>query len=508
MFLRNKKRGLISLVTILLLSVVLSACGGKNNNEIAQTGASNSPLPKATDEAMEDKLKPYELVLYFFGDPQKDTELIEQKVNEYIQPKINASVKINFVPWGEADQKIPVFLASGQKIDVLFAQAGHMVPLATKGALNPVNDLLEKHGQDVLKSMYSKFLDLTKVNGQNYGIQNPKEIASQWVLRFNEPLLQKYEIDASSVTSIASAASVLKQFKEKDPTIYPIEPTRQAAWYVPFDYVMNENVPFGMVYEPVASDGKIVSLWETPEAQQALETMREYYKAGYIRPDVATYNRPESEEQAGNWLTGISGGIPTAEVIWSNRAGFDVSYKPVEKPIVTTNAVMGSMLTIPMTSEDPERAMMFINMLHGDVYLHNLFVYGIEGVHYEKVSDNVVRDLPARKERWNTGWFQFGNGFITYLTEADPADKWEQFKKFNDEAQVSPLVGFMFDPTPVQAEIAAIQNVSAEVRLPLITGSVEPEQFLPKVNEKLKAAGSDKVIAEMQNQYDAWKATQ
>ncbi|KUP22545.1 hypothetical protein AWJ19_31690 [Paenibacillus sp. DMB5] len=453
-------------------------------------------------------MNPYELVLYFFGDPQKDTELIEQKVNEYIKPKINATVKINFVPWAEAEQKVPVFLASGQKIDVLFAQAKHMVPLATKGALHPVNELLEKYGQDALKSMYSKFLDLSKVKGQNYGVQNPKEIASQWVLRFNEPLLKQYGIDASGVNSIASAEPVLKQVKEKDSTIYPIEPTQQSLWYVPFDYVMDENIPFGMVYEPMATDGKIISMWETPEAKQVLETVHSYYKAGYIRPDIATYARPENEEQAGKWVTGIAGGIPTAEVIWSNRAGFDVSYNPVEKPIVTTNSVMGAMLTIPKTSEDPERAMMFINMLHSDVFLHNLFVYGIEGVHYEKVSENVVKDLPARKERWNTGWFQFGNGFLNYLTEADPADKWEQFKKFNDEAQVSPLVGFVFDPAPVQAEIAAIQNVTAEVRMPLITGSIDPEQFLPKVNEKLKAAGSEKVIAEMQKQYDAWKATQ
>ncbi|MFX3631529.1 MAG: ABC transporter substrate-binding protein [Candidatus Pristimantibacillus sp.] len=508
MFLRNKKRGLVLTAAIMLLTVVLSACGSGNNNEKTQPNDSSSPSPAATDNAPDSSLKPYELVLYFFGDPQKDTELIEQEVNKYIQPKINATVKINFVPWAESEQKVPVFLASGQKIDVLFAQAKHMIPLASKGALTPVNDLLEQHGQDALKSMYSKFLDLSKVNGKNYGVQNPKEIASQWVLRFNESLLKQHGIDVSGVTSVADAEPILKQLKEKDASIYPIEPTKQSAWYVPFDYVMNENIPFGMVYEPVATDGKIVSLWETPEAKKALETVRAYYKSGYIRPDVATYNRPENEEQAGKWLTGISGGIPTAEVIWTNRAGFDVSYKPVEKPIVTTNSVMGAMLTIPTTSSDPERAMMFINMLHADVYLHNLFVYGIEGVHYEKVSDNVVKDLPARKERWNTGWFQFGNGFLNYLTEADPADKWEQFKKFNDEAQVSPLVGFVFDPAPVQNEIAAIQNVTAEVMLPLITGSVDPEQFLPKVINKLKASGSDKVIAEMQKQYDAWKATQ
>jgi len=512
---KSKKRGLgFATALLLLMTAVLSACGG-NDKETARPSASPSESatapasPSASGQNSEQSgLEAYELALYFFGDPQKDTEQIEQEVNKYIQPKINATVKINFIPWGEAEQKVPVLLASGQKIDVLFTQAKHMIPLASKGALTPVNDLLEQHGQDALKSMYGKFLDVSKVGGKNYAVQNPKEIASEWVLRFNMPLAKQHGIDVSGINSIESAEPILKQLKEKDPTIYPIEPTQQALWYVPFDYAMNESIPFGMVYDPIATDGKIVNMWETPEAKKQLDLVRKYYKAGYIRPDVATYKRPENEEQAGKWLTGISGGIPTAEVIWTNRAGFEVNYNPVEKPIATTSSIMGSMLTIPTTSKDSARAMMFINLLHSDVFLHNLFVYGIEGVHYEKVSDNVVRDLPARKERWNTGWFQFGNGFLTYLTEADPVDKWDQFKKFNDEAQVSPLVGFVFDPTPVQAEVAAVQNVSAEIKNPLITGSVDPEQFLPKAIAKFKSAGSDKIVAEMQKQYDAWKASQ
>ncbi|MFD2329603.1 ABC transporter substrate-binding protein [Cohnella sp. GCM10020058] len=520
MFYARQKKGIgYTLALSLVLTGALSACGNGNGDDktsspsgSASGTAAASPSQTATASGgaapSESALDPYELTLYFFGDPQKDTELIEKEVDKYIGPKINATVKINFIPWAEAEQKVPVLLASGQKIDVLFTQAKHMIPLASKGALTPVNDLLEKYGQDALGSMYGKFLDLSKVGGKNYAVQNPKEIASEWVLRFNKPLADKNGIDLSGVKSIADAEPVLKQLKEKDPTIYPIEPSQQALWYVPFDYVMNENIPFGMIYDPAATDGKIVNMWETSQAKQALATVRAYYKAGYVRPDAATYKRPDNEEQAGKWLTGIAGGIPTADVIWSNRAGFDVTYAPIEKPIVTTSSVMGSMLTIPTTSKNPERAMMFINLLHADKYLHNLFVYGIEGVHYEKVSDNVVKDLPARKERWNTGWFQFGNGFLTYLTEADPADKWDQFKAFNEQAQVSPLVGFVFDPTPVQAEIANIQNVTAAIKLPLITGSVDPDKFLPSAIEKLKDAGSDKVIAEMQKQYDAWKAAQ
>ena len=39
----------------------------------------------------------------------------------------------------------------------------------------------------------------------------------------------------------------------------------------------------------------------------------------------------------------------------------------------------------------------------------------------------------------------------------------------------------------------------------LYTGSVDPEEYLPKLQEKLEATGIDKVIDEMQRQIDEWK---
>lgn len=95
---------------------------------------------------------------------------------------------------------------------------------------------------------------------------------------------------------------------------------------------------------------------------------------------------------------------------------------------------------------------------------------------------------------------------INYLNEGDPENKWEEFKKFNDAGINAPLLGFNFDTSKVTNEIAAVQNVKEEFWAPLMTGSVDSEEYLTKANEKLKAAGLDKIIAEAQSQIDAWKA--
>jgi len=55
-------------------------------------------------------------------------------------------------------------------------------------------------------------------------------------------------------------------------------------------------------------------------------------------------------------------------------------------------------------------------------------------------------------------------------------------------------------------EIAALDNVWAEFEPGLETGSSDPAVYLPQAEAKAKAAGIDRVIAEMQKQYDAWRA--
>ena len=117
-----------------------------------------------------------------------------------------------------------------------------------------------------------------------------------------------------------------------------------------------------------------------------------------------------------------------------------------------------------------------------------------------------MENLPESKN-YDMPTFALGNVMLTYLNPEDPENKWEEFKKFNESGQPAPLLGFNFDPTKVSTELAAVNNVKEEFWAPLMTGTVNPEEFLPKANEKLKAAGLDKIIAEAQSQIDDWKAS-
>jgi len=101
-----------------------------------------------------------------------------------------------------------------------------------------------------------------------------------------------------------------------------------------------------------------------------------------------------------------------------------------------------------------------------------------------------------------------GNNYILDLYKGDPKDKWDKFVEFNDSAVRGPSLGFKFTSDPVRSELAAITNITKEFYPAIATGSVDPEKYLPKFNKKLKEAGVDKVLTEIQKQFDEWKSTQ
>ncbi|WP_312855529.1 DUF3502 domain-containing protein [Litoribacterium kuwaitense] len=152
--------------------------------------------------------------------------------------------------------------------------------------------------------------------------------------------------------------------------------------------------------------------------------------------------------------------------------------------------------------------MEFLNLVNTDKYLRNLIDSGIEGTHYEKIDENTIKDLPRQTDSYDMATFSLGNTFLTYLKENEPADKWEQFEKFNAEATNAPLLGFHFDDSNVKTELAAVKNVKEEFMSALYTGSVDPEEFVPEAVEKMNKAGLDVVIEEAQKQLDEWLANQ
>ncbi len=262
----------------------------------------------------------------------------------------------------------------------------------------------------------------------------------------------------------------------------------------------------------------VKNVFETEKMKSTLDTMRKYYTAGYINKDAAT----ASDDKSIKRFVAKGDGQPYADLVWGKDLGYEVVATPIMDTYVTNISARGALTAVNDQTKHPEKAVELLNLINTDEYLRNLLNYGIEGEHWDKVGvtaeeareaegkpyvyENKIKLNEETRKNYSVSYWVRGGLFNTYVLENEPLDKWATFKEFNDSSVEASSFGFDFDLNPVSTEVAGFGNVMDEFGKSLFTGSVDPEEYLPKLQEKLKATGIDKVIEEMQKQIDEWKA--
>jgi len=508
----NKKSFAIA-AFVLSFGVVAAGCGG---NEKPSSPESSSPIssPSATSTAVENedngssKLEPYKITMVYPGDAPQDLKEVQAAMSEYLTEKINATIELKPIDWGSWLEKTNLMFASKEKLDIVVSSAtlGYYSNVA-KGAYLPLDELIAKHGPDIQGVLGDEILSGMRVKGQIYGTPTNKEFASANGFLFNKALVDKYNIDLNAINSLEDLEPVLRMIKEKEPGITPLfEGNNRFLGSL----VLNGQYDgLGDGYGVLNRDSDaltVIDKTEAPEYMEVAKIAHRWYKDGLVNKDAATV-KDWGLMQAGKAFAVMQELKPGKDAEMSMAWGFPVVQKQLDVPYTTTVTVAGIMLAISKTSDDPERAMMFLNLLYNDKTLINMLDYGIENKHYVKKSEPTI-DYPEGVDSKTVGYrnesWMFGNQMNTYLFPNEDPNKWNAFTAFNGEAEKSIALGFAWDSEPVKNEVAALTNVSKQFEDAIISGSVDPETYIPKYREALKAAGLDKVIAEKQKQLDAW----
>ena len=173
------------------------------------------------------------------------------------------------------------------------------------------------------------------------------------------------------------------------------------------------------------------------------------------------------------------------------------------KAFLTTPGIIATMLACSSTSANPVKVVEYFQQLNTEA-VYMLFHYGIKGKHYDITTDGYLDQFKNTNYMRGVAW-SCGSAFLPPPLIGQPKDVWVQTKDLNENSIESPLLGFAFDPTPVQGEIGQVISVSDEYVASLLQGKRPVTEYQDYLN-KLKAAGSDKIMAELQKQIDAWKA--
>ena len=507
---RKSTKTLTIILTLLILSsLLISGCKGEDKKG-TETNGTNSSEMNSNSQFLYPNLEPVKLKWYYMSLHQTDEQMVFEELNKIIKSKLNATVDFMPMELAEYEDKMKLILSSGEPFDLCFTSWWGGVKYydaIQRGSFLKLDELVEKYGQTAKKTVPEKIWNAARYkDGNLYGIVNYQISVYTKGLWVRKDLAEKYkdEFDVTKIKKYTEIEPFFKLIKEKEPGYTPCLMTRK-GWYDQMSFTLGLLPVYSVAGISLEDPKKIIFGDKRPEFREYLETVRRWYLNGYIRKDVISIKDEEPEIKSAKYVAGIASNIkPGGASDWAIKNGYEVVEIPLGRSIIDTNSCIATLTAISKTSQNPERAMMLIDLFYSDKKLYNTIAFGIEGIHYKKVSE--TRMEPLAKDRYYPGnpQWQFGTQFNAYLNPDQADNVWEETKRLNETAAESPVNGFVVDTKPIRREAILISAAAAEFESIKGTGTVDPDEVLTKYLEKLDRAGADKVIEEVQKQYDEW----
>ena len=499
-----KKRILAAMLTLSMV-VSMTACG---NSEAG--GSKDSAKNNGNGD------EPYTVTMVLNGSTQPDEERIEQKINEILEPELNANLDIVVLPWASASQQLQLMLSGDEKIDVFYTQATNAVQYMNAGQIVDMSELIDKYGTNI-KQIYGE--DIAKINqieGFVYGVPNQIERGSIPAIFMRKDLVEKYNIDTSQIKEPKDLESVFETVKAGEPDmtmLYSINDGDTPVTRLFRGDNLSDNNYLGVLMDQTNST-KLENFFATDWFKDTTTMLYNWYQKGYISQDAGTNTENwRTVCKAGNLFSLFFAYHPGTPVEFESSTGYDFEIVPFyNEPIINSSSYNGVTFSIAQNSENPEKTMEVLDYIYGSSEIMNLLNWGEQDKDYViEDADNGIINFPEGITSDNAGYnlnlgWELPNQFIAYKWTGSDPQLWEKMEEFNSSAKSSKAVGFLFDSSNYSSEIAALSNIVKQYSGALYSGSGDPDELIPELLEALDDAGINEVIQAKQEQLDAFLA--
>lgn len=499
-----KKRILAAMLTLYMV-VSMTACG---NSEAG--GSKDSAKNNGNGD------EPYTVTMVLNGSTQPDEERIEQKINEILEPELNANLDIVVLPWASASQQLQLMLSGDEKIDVFYTQATNAVQYMNAGQIVDMSELIDKYGTNI-KQIYGE--DIAKINqveGFVYGVPNQIERGSIPAIFMRKDLVEKYNIDTTQIKEPKDLESVFETVKAGEPDMTMLYSSSESD--APLTRLFRGDTLSDSNYLGVLMDQtnstKLENFFATDWFKDTTTMLHNWYQKGYISQDAGTNTENwRTVCKAGNLFSLFFSYHPGTPVEFESSTGYDFEIVPFyNEPIINSSSYNGVTFSIAQNSENPEKTMEVLDYIYGSSEIMNLLNWGEQDKDYViEDADNGIINFPEGITSDNAGYnlnlgWELPNQFIAYKWTGSDPQLWEKMEEFNGSAKSSKAVGFLFDSSNCSSEIAALSNIVKQYSGALYSGSGDPDELIPELLEALDDAGINEVIQAKQEQLDAFLA--
>jgi|GEM_PF-408425 len=521
-----------AVLSALMLGGALSACGNNNNDGNAASPSAPAKGTEASAPASSSAaasspaaqtLDPATIKIYFAGDKKPATDEVWKAVEDYTKDKLNAKFEINFIPFNDYATKIKLLASSGDDYDLNFDADWLAYPQMINNYLD-IKDLLPQYAPNYYKQLQDRhMLESITAGG--------KITAMPWTQITNDHPYISVDFKKSglegkvaqpangSIKTVEELDAFLQEAKKAAPKSHILEwdggltYSKILSMLAPkYNYADPVVGLYGLTYKLDDPTVKLIPVEQTDWYKEAVTWAKKWASEGII-PNDLMLNRDAHANESQNLKVAA---FNTNEYInFNNFLGQPENFYSELYPEgnYLRRSPLANMMAVNKNAKNPERALMFMDLMATDQNLYDLVLYGIEGKTYVKKGDAFVYPDGMKAETSNymdwMGQWGFWRDQLVRPTETRSAEGWKAIADFTNQPNslVTSLTGFFPVTDSIKNEIAKRTALTTEAGKPLMYGIVKDvDKALADYIAKQNKAGTDKIVAEIQKQADAFLA--
>lgn len=471
----------------------------------------------------------YECVVEYptLGETPQDLQLVEDALNEITEEKIGVHVTLYPINAFNSTQETTQMIASGEKLDLAISIfEGGCLSYANSESIIELDELVEEYGQDILAAE-GVAMGGGYVNGTLYAVPTEEKMGRVKAFEARKDLLDKYgiEYDANKIYTPQELTEIfaIVQAGEGDTFHCIAASSGDDPLYTFFDHAdtLGASYASGVLTDYGTAGTTVTNYFETEEFAELCAEIRTWYENGYLSSDCnTTTDAALTQLETGNYLGQFTNAEPDMianhSLMMNSYVGTDVVPLYTSAPAAQTAYYQLTQWMIPITCDNPEKTMQFLNLTYADKDVINILKNGIEGTHYEFVdgSDCIIdyaNGYDPSTVPYTAILNVWGDKSKDYQFTPITEQYYDELAAFNasvSDEHTSDALGYTFDSSAVKSQYAAVTDVVTQYSSVLGLGVADPDTTLGEFVSALKAAGIDEIIAENQSQLDAWLAEQ
>jgi putative aldouronate transport system substrate-binding protein len=455
------------------------------------------------------------LKFIFFADKKSDTDMVWSAIADKYRDRLNCDFEVSFIPGDDYKQMLLMKAGAGDIWDMNFEGSwlGYFQMIAMD-AYADLTDMLPEYAPD----LYAAYLESGVLNAATY---NDKIVCLPWTMMMNNRTTIQWRgdladaagimVDKENLTDFEAVFALLEQLREAYPDRYIIESSSWEAMMLKYSLVYIGN---GLVIDLNDPDAKIMAQETTDAFREFAQYGKKLQDAGLIWRDIlndktdrnAMINEGKLITKWGTYEFARSGRPWVEEdARWDYTFLYPGGKSPNRTPLANVAAISA-------TSENPERALMFMNLLQTDQALYDMMHYGIEGVTYNINEEGAVV-YPEGMSTANSsfmGWqgrWAFWKPQFMRPDDEFPKDFWKQEAEnamSSPNNIPSPYDAFVFNAENVNVEVAQRDQVYEDTRKITEAGLMDDVDAMVDKLIADQAINAGIIIAEAQAQLDAF----